>query len=55
MSASLLQSLGLSATNSGTYLGQGQWSDATGAGVLRPANPTTATTANAPWHKTWPR
>ena len=41
MSASLLQSLGLSATNSGTYLGQGQWSDATGAGVLRPANPTT--------------
>ena len=41
MSASLLQSLGLSATNSGTYLGQGQWSDATGAGVLHPANPTT--------------
>ena len=41
MSASLLQSLGLSATNSGTYLGNGQWSDATGAGVLRPANPST--------------
>src|SRR5690606_18738786 len=25
----------------GTYLGDGRWSDATGAGVLRPANPTT--------------
>ncbi|MBO9717059.1 MAG: aldehyde dehydrogenase family protein, partial [Pseudoxanthomonas sp.] len=41
MSASLLQALGLGATNSGTYLGEGRWSDATGAGVLRPANPTT--------------
>ncbi|TWH17704.1 MULTISPECIES: L-piperidine-6-carboxylate dehydrogenase [Pseudoxanthomonas] len=41
MSASLLQALGLGATNSGTYLGDGRWSDATGAGVLRPANPTT--------------
>ena len=41
MSASLLQSLGLSATNSGTYLGQGRWSEATGAGVLHPTNPTT--------------
>src|SRR5690606_20778901 len=34
MSASLLQALGLGATNSGTYLGDGRWSDATGAGVL---------------------
>ena len=41
MSASLLQALGLHPTNSGTYLGNGQWSTATGAGVLRPANPTT--------------
>ncbi len=41
MSASLLKALGLGATNSGTYLGNGNWSDATGAGVLNPANPTT--------------
>ncbi|AKC85580.1 L-piperidine-6-carboxylate dehydrogenase [Pseudoxanthomonas suwonensis] len=41
MSASLLQALGLGATNSGTYLGDGRWSGASGAGVLRPANPTT--------------
>ena len=41
MSASLLKALGLGATNSGTYLGNGTWSQATGAGVLRPANPTT--------------
>ena len=41
MSASLLKALGLGATNSGTYLGNGSWSDATGAGVLNPANPTT--------------
>src|SRR5690606_35699668 len=41
MSASLLEALGLGATNSGTYLGDGRWSDATGAGVLRPTNPTT--------------
>ena len=41
MSDSLLQALGLRATNSGTYLGNGTWSEATGAGVLRPANPTT--------------
>jgi len=41
MSAPLLQALGLGATNSGTYLGNGTWSTATGAGVLNPANPTT--------------
>ena len=41
MSASLLQALGLRASHSGTYLGNGEWSQATGAGVLRPANPTT--------------
>ncbi|GAB3512925.1 L-piperidine-6-carboxylate dehydrogenase [Pseudoxanthomonas daejeonensis] len=41
MSASLLKALGLGDTNSGTYLGNGTWSDATGAGILHPANPTT--------------
>ncbi len=41
MSAALLQALGLGATNPGTYLGEGQWSQATGAGVLAPTNPTT--------------
>ncbi|MCD7097000.1 aldehyde dehydrogenase family protein [Stenotrophomonas sp. MMGLT7] len=41
MSAELLKALGLSASNSGTYLGQGQWSPATGAGVLEPLNPAT--------------
>ncbi|HVJ37289.1 MAG TPA: aldehyde dehydrogenase family protein [Stenotrophomonas sp.] len=41
MSAALLKSLDLSANNAGTYLGGGHWSTATGAGVLRPLNPTT--------------
>src|SRR5690606_23745109 len=41
MSQALLQALGLGATNSGTYLGDGRWSEATGAGTLRPTNPTT--------------
>ncbi|MBN6151142.1 aldehyde dehydrogenase family protein [Xanthomonas sp. AmX2] len=39
MSADLLKALGLTASNSGTYLGQGEWSSATGAGTLRPLNP----------------
>ncbi|WP_295917431.1 aldehyde dehydrogenase family protein, partial [uncultured Xanthomonas sp.] len=39
MSADLLKALGLAATNSGTYLGNGEWSSATGAGVLQPLNP----------------
>lgn len=33
--------LGLSATESGTYLGNGEWSKACDAGVLEPVNPTT--------------
>ena len=41
MSFELLESLGLAATNAGTYLGNGQWSTATGAGVITPRNPTT--------------
>ena len=41
MSASILKALGLSETNSGTYLGQGEWSKTTDAGVLEPINPTT--------------
>ena len=41
MSASILNALGLSETNSGTYLGQGEWSKTTDAGVLEPINPTT--------------
>ncbi len=41
MSADLLKALGLRHTNSGTYLGQGQWSQATDAGVLESVNPTT--------------
>ncbi|AER57572.1 aldehyde dehydrogenase [Pseudoxanthomonas spadix BD-a59] len=41
MSADLLKALGLRHTNSGTYLGHGQWSQATDAGVLESVNPTT--------------
>jgi len=41
MSSQLLQALGLSAVNSGTYLGQGEWSTTTDAGVLQSINPTT--------------
>ncbi len=41
MSADLLEALDLAATNSGTYLGGGRWSHATGAGLLKPLNPTT--------------
>jgi len=41
MSAALLKTLDLSANNAGTYLGGGNWSMATGAGVLQPLNPTT--------------
>ncbi len=39
MSASILKALGLSETNSGTYLGRGEWSKTTDAGVLEPINP----------------
>jgi aldehyde dehydrogenase (NAD+) len=39
MSASILKALGLSETNSGTYLGQGEWARTTDAGLLEPVNP----------------
>ncbi|WP_045727343.1 aldehyde dehydrogenase family protein [Xanthomonas sp. GPE 39] len=39
MSADLLKALGLAASNAGTYLGNGEWSSATGASVLQPLNP----------------
>jgi aldehyde dehydrogenase (NAD+) len=39
MSASILQSLGLAELNSGTYLGNGQWSTSTSAGVIESVNP----------------
>ncbi|MEE7567511.1 aldehyde dehydrogenase family protein, partial [Xanthomonas sp. Kuri4-3] len=41
MSADLLKALDLAASNAGTYLGGGRWSDAAGAGVLQPLNPAT--------------
>ncbi len=41
MSSDLLKALGLDATNAGTYLGNGEWSKATDAGVITPVNPTT--------------
>lgn len=37
----VLTALGLGENESGTYLGNGEWSSATGAGVLEPRNPTT--------------
>ena len=39
MSSQLLASLGLTATNSGTYLGNGEWSTTTDAGVIESVNP----------------
>src|SRR5690606_25802132 len=36
----VLSALGLSATESGTYLGNGEWSQTRDAGVLEPVNPT---------------
>ena len=44
MSADLLKALGLGLTNSGTFLGNGEWSTTTGAGVLQSVNPTTGAT-----------
>ncbi|GAP67369.1 piperidine-6-carboxylate dehydrogenase [Mizugakiibacter sediminis] len=41
MSQQILQALGLAETNSGTYLGNGEWSKTTDAGVLAPVNPAT--------------
>ena len=37
----VLEKLGLAATESGSYLGNGEWSKTTDAGVLEPVNPTT--------------
>jgi aldehyde dehydrogenase (NAD+) len=41
MSASILKALGLSESNSGTYLGEGEWSKTSDAGVLESINPST--------------
>jgi aldehyde dehydrogenase (NAD+) len=41
MSAKILQALGLHATESGTYLGRGEWAATTDAGTLSPTNPAT--------------
>ena len=41
MSHPVLEKLGLSAVESGTYLGNGEWSKTTDADVLEPVNPTT--------------
>ena len=40
MTHPVLTALGLKDQESGTYLGNGEWSKATGAGVLEPVNPT---------------
>ena len=41
MSAQILKALGLSQSNSGTYLGDGEWSKTTDAGLLQSVNPST--------------
>ncbi|MGH8182219.1 MAG: aldehyde dehydrogenase family protein, partial [Rhodanobacteraceae bacterium] len=41
MSHAILSALGLAETNAGTFLGNGEWSSATDAGVLEPLNPAT--------------
>ena len=41
MSAAILKALGLADTESGTYLGNGEWSKATGAGAIEVINPST--------------
>ncbi|NID15438.1 L-piperidine-6-carboxylate dehydrogenase [Luteibacter yeojuensis] len=41
MSAKILAALGLNATESGTYLGRGQWAGTSDAGTLMPVNPAT--------------
>lgn len=43
MSADLLKALDLAQSNSGTFLGHGEWSQASGAGVLAAVNPSTNT------------
>ncbi len=44
MTHPILSQLGLTAEQSGTYLGNGEWSNTTDAGVLEPVNPTTGET-----------
>jgi aldehyde dehydrogenase (NAD+) len=41
MSVPMLKALGLSKSNSGTYLGNGEWSKTTDAGLLQSINPST--------------
>ncbi|KAG9580253.1 hypothetical protein KCV01_g15821, partial [Aureobasidium melanogenum] len=41
MSAKILEALGLKSTESGTYLGRGEWAGTTDAGTLSPVNPAT--------------
>jgi aldehyde dehydrogenase (NAD+) len=41
MSGKILTALGLTANESGTYLGRGEWASTTGAGRLSPVNPAT--------------
>ena len=41
MSADILKALGLDKTNSGSYLGKGEWSKTTNAGVVQSVNPAT--------------
>ena len=41
MSAPMLKALGLSKLSSGTYVGNGEWSKTTDAGVLQAINPST--------------
>ncbi|MFI4970780.1 MAG: aldehyde dehydrogenase family protein, partial [Lysobacterales bacterium] len=41
MSAQILKALGLAPTNSGTYLGNGEWSKTTDAGLVQSVNPST--------------
>ena len=41
MSTDILNALGLSKFNSGTYLGQGEWSRTNDSGVIQSINPAT--------------
>ena len=41
MSAKILAALGLNTTESGTYLGRGEWASGSSAGALSPVNPAT--------------
>src|SRR5699024_3150853 len=41
MSQEIFKALGLSDVNSGAYLGNGEWSKTTDAGVIEPKNPST--------------